>query len=221
MLPDLEAVGGQEPPSLFVPEIRDYQKINAELIALLDRGHPWIRLVGAEGQRLLASGLSGHWSATIEIIGRTGPELAAGMNAPGLTIVARGSTADGAGRGLIDGRIFVSGSATDGAGYDQSGGLLVIAGATGNRAGLRQSAGTIALLGPIGRLAGDRQSGGILFGRTGRLGPYPSRGQVGGRLILVDSPERLADADAREWSRVIDFASTWSSNLATSEPEST
>jgi methylamine---glutamate N-methyltransferase subunit B len=94
---DPEAGGGQEPPTLPIPEIRDYQKINAELVALLDEGHRLVRLEGAEGQRLLASGLAGSWDAVIEIVGRTGPEVAANLDAPGLMIVARGSMADGAG----------------------------------------------------------------------------------------------------------------------------
>ena len=50
MLPDPEAIGGQAPPSLPIPEIRDYQKINAELVALLDEGHRLVRLEGAEGE---------------------------------------------------------------------------------------------------------------------------------------------------------------------------
>jgi glutamate synthase domain-containing protein 3 len=189
--PPLEAVGGQGPPTLLIPEIRDYQKINAELVALLDQGHPLIRLEGAEGQRLLASGLSGRWVATIEILGRTGPELAAGIDAPGLVIVAKGSTADGVGSGLANGRIIVLGDAGDGAGYGQSGGILVITGSTGHRAGLRQSGGTLVLLGPVGRLASDRQSGGFLFARGRWLGPHSGRGRTGG--TLVDWDIRMGD----------------------------
>ncbi len=209
MLPDAEAVGGQVPPSLFVPEIRDYQKINAELVALLDQGHTIIRLEGAEGQRLLASGLSGSWSATIEVIGRTGPELAADLDAPGLVIVARGSTADGVGRGLAHGQIFVLGDTTDGAGYGQSGGILVIDGSTGHRAGLRQSGGSLVLLGSVGRLAADRQSGGQIFARASRLGPYSGRGRVDGRLLDLDQIDRFDFESISAWNRIVASATPW------------
>ncbi len=179
------------PPTLPIPEIRDYQKINAELVALLDRGHPLIRLDGAEGQRLLASGLSGPWNAVVEIIGRTGPEVAANLDAPGLTVIARGPTADGAGRGLKAGRVLIPGDAGDAAGYAQSGGILVIAGSTGHRAGLAQSGGILAILGSTGRLACDRQSGGRLFLPNGSIGPHAGRGRRGGRLIEGFGPGGL------------------------------
>lgn len=147
-------------PVILVPEVRDYVRINAELVALLDQGHTWIRLEGAEGQRLLAAGLVGSWMATVEILGRTGPELAANLAAPGLRIIARGATLDGAGRGLRAGLIVVDGAVGDGLGYGQSGGTLIVTGNAGHRAGLAQSGGTLAVLGRTGRLTGDRQSGG-------------------------------------------------------------
>jgi glutamate synthase domain-containing protein 3 len=194
----------------LIPEIRDYQKINAELVALLDQGHPLIRLEGAEGQRLLASGLVGPWTATIEIVGRTGPELAANLNAPGLVVVARGSTADGVGSGLIDGRVIVLGHATDGAGYGQAGGILVVAGDAGHRAGLRQSGGTLALLGSVGRLAGDRQSGGVLIARTNDLGAHAGRGRTGGSFIDFAAPDPQLDLSTRNaYQQMADFAAPW------------
>jgi glutamate synthase domain-containing protein 3 len=206
--PDVEAGGGQAPPSLPIPEIRDYQKINAELVALLDQGHRFVRLEGAEGQRLLASGLSGAWDAVVEILGRTGPELASNLDAPGLVIVARGPTADGAGRGLRSGRVIVLGDAGDAAGYAQSGGLLLVSGSTGHRTGLALSGGTLAILGKAGRLAGDRQSGGRLFVRRGQLGPHPGRGRRGGRLIELPDPGLDAE-DSLAWRETVRFASTW------------
>src|SRR3954447_22391544 len=119
--PGGEPGGVPEPPSLAIPEIRDYQRINSELAVLLDQGHERVRLLGAEGQRLLVSGLSGPWKAVVEVEGRTGPELCAGLDAPGLSVVARGPTADGAGRGLRGGTLVILGSAEDAAGYGQSG----------------------------------------------------------------------------------------------------
>ena len=193
------------PPTLAIPEIRDYQKINAELVALLDRGLRSIRLEGAESQRLLASGLSGPWTATIEIVGRTGPEAVSNLDAPGLTVIARGSTADGAGRGLKAGRVVFVGDAGDGAGYAQSGGVLVIAGSAGHRAGLAQSGGTLAILGSAGRLASDRQSGGRLFLPSGPPGPHEGRGRLGGRLIDGSAFARLDPVDAEAWQAVLEL----------------
>jgi methylamine---glutamate N-methyltransferase subunit B len=207
--PDTLEPGGDpptEPPSLAIPEIRDYQKINAELVALLDRGHPLIRLEGAEGQRLLASGLFGAWNAVVEIIGRTGPELAADLDAPGLTVIARGATADGAARGLKSGRIIILGDAGDAAGYGQSGGILAIAGSTGHRTGLAQSGGILAVLGSTGRLACDRQSGGRFFLPGGTLGPQPGRGRRGGRLIDRFEPDRLDPEDSAAWREILGLA---------------
>jgi methylamine---glutamate N-methyltransferase subunit B len=207
--PDTLDPGGDrptEPPSLLIPEIRDYQKINAELVALLDRGHPLIRLEGAEGQRLLASSLSGPWDAFVEVVGRTGPELAAGLDAPGLTVIARGSTADGAGRGLKAGRIIILGDAGDASGYAQSGGLLVITGSTGHRAGLAQSGGILAILGSTGRLACDRQAGGRLFLPVGDFGPHAGRGRQGGRLIDRFESDRLDPEDLAAWREVLGLA---------------
>ena len=203
---DADKGGAQAPPALSIPEIRDYQKINAELVAILDGGHPLVRLDGAEGQRLLASGLRGPWTAVIEIVGRTGPEVAADLEAPGLTILARGPTADGAGRGLKAGRILILGDAGDSTGYAQSGGLLVVAGSSGHRAGLRQSGGVLAIFGATGRLAADRQAGGWLFAARGRLGPHPGRGRVGGRLIEVPDPDGLDADGAAAWRGVADLA---------------
>ena len=206
MPPALDPEGDFSPPTLFIPEIRDYQKINAEVVALLDRGHRFLRLKGAEGQRLLGSGLSGQWQATIEIIGRTGPEAVANLDAPGLTVIARGSTADGAARGLKAGRVVFLGDASDAAGYGQSGGILLITGSAGPRAGLCQSGGTLAILGEVGRLASDRQAGGLLLSHGGPIGPHPGRGRLGGRLIQDVGSARLDLAATTAWDEVLDLA---------------
>lgn len=201
-----------DPPSLFIPEIRDYQKINAELVGLLDLGHPLIRLEGADGQRLLASGLSGDWAATVEIIGRSGPEVAANLDAPNLKIIAHGDTLDGAGRGLRRGQVLILGSAGDACGACQSGGMLVVTGSAGHRAGLNRSGGVLAILGPsTGRLPADRQSGGIFFGPRGEFGPHPGRGSTGGSVVgwtLNDEGVRMVEGDEatqRAWREVEEF----------------
>ena len=178
-------------PTLSVAEIRDYQRINAEIIALLDAGHATVKLVGVEGQRLLASGLTGAWGAVVEVHGAAGPEVGAGLNAENLTVVVRGPAADGAGRGLVAGTLVVVGDAGPCVGYAMAGGTLVVGGDAGPRAGLNQSGGDLILLGRADRLAGERQSGGRLFASPSGLGPYSGRGRRGGRfipLVQADGP---------------------------------
>jgi glutamate synthase domain-containing protein 3 len=177
--------------TLAVPEIRDYDLINKELARLLEAGAARIVLAGAEGQRLLAAGLRGRWSSTIVIDGHAGPDLAAGLSAPGVTVVCRGDAADGAGSGLEAGRIVVEGGAADGLGYAQVGGTIVVKGPVGHRAGLMQAGGLLVLLGSVGRLAGERQRGGVLAAFADRLGPTSGRGQAGGRILRLTSGQAL------------------------------
>lgn len=192
--------GGDAIATLAVPELRDYDLINKELTRLLDEGAGRVVLAGAEGQRLLASRLRGDWSATVVVDGHAGPELAAEMDAPGVTVVCRGGAADAAGRGLVAGRLVIEGMAGDGLGYAQRGGTILVRGNTGHRAGLMQSGGAIVLLAEVGRLAGERQSGGILVVNTGRLGPHSGRGRMGGRLVRLGPDQWLPieDIDALE-----------------------
>jgi glutamate synthase domain-containing protein 3 len=171
--------------TISVPEIRDFDRINAELIQRLDFGARRIVLAGVGGQRLLASRLVGSWDALIEVEGNAGPELAAELDAPGLTVVVRGNVADGAGRGLVAGRLIVTGSASDGLGYTQTGGTIVVHGSAGHRAGLMQAGGSLIIVGAVGRLAAERQTGGVLIVHRGRLGPHERRGATGGRMVLA------------------------------------
>ena len=99
---------------LSVPEIRDYRAINGELVRHLDLGVRSLRLTGANGQRLLVSGLAGPWTAVIEVVGDAGPELAAGMDAPGSrwSVGVRSRTEEPAGFG--PGRLLVLGSSRPG-----------------------------------------------------------------------------------------------------------
>ena len=194
-------------PVILIPEVRDYVRINTEIIGLLDQGRTIIRLEGAEGQRLLASGLVGSWDATIEIMGRTGPELAANLDAPGLRIIARGSTLDGAGRGLRAGMLLILGDGGDGLGAAQVGGTLVVTGNSGHRAGLNQAGGTLAVLGLTGRLAGDRQTGGWFFlGKPG-ASAHAGRGQRGGHRVGWSDP--LDGEGAAAWSDLIARTQPW------------
>jgi methylamine---glutamate N-methyltransferase subunit B len=181
-----------EPPSasssIVVPELRDYHQINAELVRRLNRGETHVRLEGVERQRLLVAGLTGIWEATVELIGDAGPELAAGLNAPGLVVVCRGSSADGAGSGLITGGLLLHGSTGTAVGYGQRGGLIIAVGASGPRAGLRMSGGDLVLYGPTGPLAGEGQTGGRLYLPTFGVGPHVGWNARGGfRATVVDA----------------------------------
>lgn len=207
--------GGIPVPEVLVPEVRDFARINAELSLLLDAGHPHVRLAGADGQRLLVRGLRGPWRSLVEVQGDAGPELAADLNAPNLVVVCTGSVLDGAGRGMVNGRLLVLGDAGAVAGYAQSGGTIVVAGSVGPRAGLDQSGGRLVLRGPVGRLAGERQSGGLVLVLRGPIGPFTGHGRSGGRFV---GPESLGEDDV---ATLLDEAATfgpwWPSTLSIRE----
>lgn len=196
---------------LSIPEIRDYERINAELSQRLDEGHAHVRVVGAEGQRLLLAGLVGGWSALVEIEGDVGPELAAGLDAPGLTVVARGRSADGAGARLRAGRLILLGDTGDALGVGQQGGVILAAAGAGHRAGLNQCGGVIVVLGPLGRLAGERQTGGRMFVPAGRLGPHPGHGHSGGGLHRFEAATDLGlpAEDADIFRTILRDAARW------------
>jgi methylamine---glutamate N-methyltransferase subunit B len=182
---------------LSVPEIRDYRTINGELVRHLDQGCQSFRLTGVNGHRLLVAGLAGSWTAVIEVVGGAGPELAAEMDAPGVTVVCRGSTADGGASRLKSGRVLILGAAGPAFGYALRGGLAMVVGTSGARAGLRQLGGDLILFGHAGPLAGERQLGGRLLTHAD-LGPHAGRGRLGGRFIRMDvGGGVLGDAEDR------------------------
>jgi methylamine---glutamate N-methyltransferase subunit B len=183
-------------PPIPVPELRDYHQINAELLRRLSLGQRYLRLEGVEGQRLLILRLAGSWQAVIEVDGNAGPELAAEMDAPGVTVVCRGSAADGAGRDLRAGKLLILGRAGPVLGYFQHGGVIVAAGDVGARAGLCQRGGSLILLGNLGPLVGERQSGGSIFLKDGPIVPNAGHGACGGRLIRLQAePLDLSGVD--------------------------
>ncbi len=192
-----------------VPEIRDYRAINLEIIRLLNEGQPRIILAGAHGQRLLAAGIAGPWRAVVEVDGDAGPELAAGLDAPGLTIVCRGGVEDGGASGLLSGFVAVMGSCGTAFGYAQRGGLAVAVGSVGPRAGLCQMGGDLVLLSDAGPLAGERQSGGRLFA-SARLGDHPGRGHRGGRLVrMVADGSAATDGNHSAWVSALEPVREW------------
>lgn len=179
---------------LPVNEIRDYHRINLQVMQWLDAGIRHVRLTNVEGQRLLLAGLRGSWEARIDVEGVAGPELAVGLDAPGAVVYARGGAADAAGCHLRGGRLLLLGRAGDGVGYRQEGGLIVVAGPSGHRAGLEQAGGTIVLVGLAGRLAAERQRGGTLLALQG-AGPHFGRGARGGSRWLGDGAAASRDAE--------------------------
>jgi glutamate synthase domain-containing protein 3 len=196
-----------------IPEIREYPRINAEVVRHLDAGHARVLLTGAGGHRLLLSGLAGAWDAVVEIEGHAGPELAADMDAPGLTVVCRGPVADGAARDLRAGRIAILGDAGDATAYSQRGGAVLVAGSAGHRAGLGQAGGSLVLLGEVGRLAGERQGGGRLWAAEGKLGPHAGRARRGGAFIRIapdaDADTGMAPDDADALSSLMRAFAPW------------
>lgn len=196
-------------PVLAVNEIRDYQRVNAELALLLDAGHRFVRLTGVERQRLLVSGLDLPWAATVVIDGDAGPELAAGLNAPALTVVCLGSAADGAGSRLAAGRLLVTGQALAAVGYAQTGGTIAIGGDAGPRAGLNQAGGCLFIGGHLGRLAGERQRGGHLFVRKDRMGEHMSVGRSGGHVVAYRPGSHLEGEEARVYVNALGPLHEW------------
>lgn len=199
-----EPGGGQRHPSappspvISIPDIRDYQRINDELVRLLDEGHPLIRLEGAEGQRLLASGLSGRWQARVVIEGNVGPDVASGLDAPGLTVEVTGRSADASGHSLRSGTLILRGATGDGLGYHQLGGTIVALADAGHRAGLMRCGGVLAILGSCGRLLAERQSGGVVFARRSVVGPNAGHAPRGGRLVLLPDGPDLSSLDPED-----------------------
>ncbi|WP_165073615.1 glutamate synthase [Paludisphaera rhizosphaerae] len=179
--------GGDPSAPILVPELRDYHQINAEAVRRLDRGASFVRLEGPAGHRLLLAGLSGPWRAVVEVAGQAGPELAAGLDAPGLTIVCRGVSADGAGSGLRAGTLLLLGATGTAVGYRMSGGLIVAAKRVGPRAGLGMTGGEMVLLDHVGPMAGERQSGGVLAVAVPEAIPHFGLNARGGRRLLGPS----------------------------------
>jgi methylamine---glutamate N-methyltransferase subunit B len=175
---------GGDVPVIVVPEVRDYTRINAELVRLLDAGHRRVRLAGVDGQRLLARGLRGGWEGVVLIEGDAGPELAADLDAPNLTIACTGGALDGAGSGLRAGQLIIRGDADTAVGYAQRGGRIVVIGSAGARAGLDQCGGVLVIAGSVGRLAGERQGqNGLFVVVDGPIGPFAGRGRRGGQFV--------------------------------------
>lgn len=179
-----------------VAELRDYHQVNAEIVRLLDLGCLSVLLDCVEGQRLLVAGLAGAWNARVHVLGRAGPELAAVMDAPGVTVVCHGPAADGAGRAFTAGTLLILGPAGVALGYDQRGGLIVASGDAAARAGLQQRGGDLVVLGSAGPLAGERRAGGRMFVPEGRAGVHLGFGASGGRAVLFEQD----DSDARKLS---------------------
>ncbi len=189
---------GSAGPPISVYELRDYHQINAELVRRLNRGDSHVRLEGSEGHRLLLSGLKGLWRATVEILGNAGPELCAGMDAPNITVVCRGSSADGAASGLLAGTLLLLGPSGTALGYCQRGGVVVAGQSVGPRAGLGMRGGDLIVLGSAGPLAGELQRGGRLFLPGSGVGSHCGWNAVGGERHSILSGVSLNGSNNEE-----------------------
>jgi glutamate synthase domain-containing protein 3 len=198
----LASDGPRSPAIISVPEIREFDRINAEIVQRLNHGAKHIVLMGVEGQRLLAFRLMGPWHALIEIEGNPGPEVGAELDAPGLTVVCRGRTAEGAGRAIKNGRLVIHGSTTEALGYTQSGGTILVKGSAGNRAGLNQSGGKLIVLGGVGRLAGEGQRAGLLALPAGKIGSNFGRNHSGGQALLFPLDAAASAEDQATWNDI-------------------
>jgi formylmethanofuran dehydrogenase subunit C len=186
----------RQPVVLSVPEVRDYARINAQVLRWLDSGRTRIELAGVANQRLLLAGLVGRWEARIDVRGDAGPELAAAMNAPNIVVTCFGSAADAAGRELAGGTVRILGDAADCSGYRLRGGSIFVAGSAGHRAGLEMTGGLIVVLEGAGRLCGHLQHGGRLIVK-GRTGPYPGTARDGGGFYSEGIPSELSAEERR------------------------
>ena len=156
----------------------------------------------------------------IEVDGDAGPELAAGLDAPGLTVIGRGGVADGAASRLRAGRVLILGDVGTAFGYAMAGGVAIAVGDAASRPGLRQTGGDLVLLGKTGPLAGEYQSGGRLFAFRDRIGPHAGRGRRAGRLIRLarDSPIdhgiEVAEADHADLMGLLESFRPWLGPIA-------
>ena len=189
----MSSADSSETVLILVPEIRDYERVNLEIVGRLQAGFRRILLQGVEGQRLLVSGIAGDWEATVIVEGRAGPDLGAGLNAPKLKVVCQGDVADGVGHSLRAGFIQVVGDAGTCAGYGQRGGVILLEGNVGPRAGLNQKGGLLVLLGTTALLAGERRTGGTLAAFGDRLGRLANYAATGGRSLALDREELRDD----------------------------
>jgi len=177
-----------------VIELRDYHRINAAVVRRLDAGADRVRLEGVDGRRLLLAGLSGPWRAVIELEGDAGPELAFGLDAPGVVVVCRGRSGDGAGAEARAGTLLLLGPSGTAVGRRLAGATVVATDAVGPRAGLGMSGGDLVLLGAVGPMIGERQTGGRLLIASAASVPHVGREAVGGRRFRgePDDPDALA-----------------------------
>ena len=141
----------------------------------------------------------------VEVEGHAGPELAAELDAPGLTVVCRGPVADGAARDLRAGRVIILGDAGDALAYSQRGGTVLVAGSSGHRAGLGLAGGSLVMLGQVGqagRRASERRAD--LGGRRAGSARTPGEGgaEVGSSSIAPegDGTSGMEPEDAEAFS---------------------
>ena len=113
-----------------------YKELNERIHQAVYDGHNEIVLENINGQRYIATGLSGE--VRIKIHGTPGNDTAAFMDGPLLEVL--GNAQDGIGNTMNSGKILVSGNAGDIIGHSMRGGKIFIRGDVGYRVGIHMKA---------------------------------------------------------------------------------
>lgn len=169
----------------------DHKVLNEILRKALVKGEKEILLDNINGQRYLASGLSGK--IKIKIKGTPGNDLACFLNGP--EIIVEGNGQDVVANTMNSGKVVIQGSAGDVLGYGMRGGQLYIRGDVGYRVGIhmkayQKSVPVIIIGGCAKDFLGEYLAGGIIIilGLKNTDGPivgnYLGTGMHGGVIYV-------------------------------------
>lgn len=188
-----------------------YRELNQMIREAITQGETELELVGVNGQRYIADGISEK--VRILIHGVPGNDLSAFMNGP--TVIVYSNVQDGVANTMNDGKIVVHGHAGDVLGYGMRGGKLFIRGDVGYRVGIHMKAyktqePVIVVGGRAGDFLGEYMAGGILIllglgSQDGQplAGNYLGTGMHGGR-IFVRGPVNRHQLGAEVGTRELD-----------------
>lgn len=173
-----------------------FQKLNEEIKACPDTE---ITLDNCNGQRYLASGLSGK---KLTINGTPGNALGAYMN--GSTVEVFGNAQDATGDTMNDGEVIIHGNCGDATGYGMRGGRILVEGNCGYRGGIHMKAyqdklPVLVIGGQAGSFLGEYQAGGLIIvlgkGAGGKppVSYFCGTGMHGGKIVLrcEEAPQGL------------------------------
>ncbi len=188
-----------------------YRELNREIREAITQGETEIELMGVNGQRYIADGISQR--VKILIHGVPGNDLSAFMDGP--TVIVDSNAQDGVANTMNEGKIVVHGHAGDVLGYGMRGGKLFIRGDVGYRVGIHMKAykfqePVIIIGGRAGDFLGEYMAGGILIllglgcqNGQALAGNYLGTGMHGGK-IFVRGQVRRHQLGAEVGSRELD-----------------